>query len=65
MDNFKRLMNIADVIDDLKYLKLIVYFNDFTAEEIEKLNEFNHKIEICSLKNIMVKYFGYNWQSST
>ena len=47
-------MNILEVIDDLKYLKLIVLFNDLTSKEMNDINKFKQKIEICSFDDLMV-----------
>lgn len=47
-------MNILEVIDDLKYLKLIVLFNELTSKEMNDINKFKQKIEICSFDDLMV-----------
>jgi hypothetical protein len=57
VDNHKRLMNILEVIDDLKYLKLIVHFNNFNDEELNVFKKLEQKIEIYSLDDLMV---GFN-----
>ncbi len=56
VDNHKRLMNILEVIDDLKYLKLIVHFNNFNDEELSVIKKFEQKIEIYSFDDLVVGF---------
>jgi hypothetical protein len=56
VDNHKRLMNILEVIDDLKYLKLIVHFNNFNDEELSVIKKFEQKIEIYSFDDLVVRF---------
>ena len=56
VDNHKRLMNILEVIDDLKYLKLIVHFNNFNGEELSVIKKFEQKIEIYSFDDLVVGF---------
>ena len=56
VDNHKRLMNILEVIDDLKYLKLIVHFNNFNDEESSVIKKFEQKIEIYSFDDLVVGF---------
>ena len=53
-------MNILNAIDDLQYLKLIVYFEELTAEQLELINEYRNKIEILSFNELIVKKIKFN-----
>ena len=39
MDNFKRLMNVLECLDDLQYLKLVIHFDRFDDEQNKKIKE--------------------------
>ena len=53
MDNFNRLKNIFNVINDLPYLRILVHFDELKETEIESLNIPSH-IELLSFSKLMV-----------
>lgn len=54
VDTYTRLMNILEVIDDVKYLKLIIHFNQFSDIEKQNIKYYQKKIEIINFNELLV-----------
>lgn len=47
-------MNLLDVIDEIKHLKLIIHFNQLSDIESQHIDEYRHKIELVHFDRLLV-----------
>ena len=54
LDNFQRTLNIIEQEKDLPYLSLIIYFDNFNQEQLNKIKNYNSEFKIISFKELLV-----------
>lgn len=54
LDTFKRLKNILEILNDIPHLKLIVYFDTLSNNELKEVESLNSKVKIVSFLKLLV-----------
>ena len=54
LDKFQRLLNILEIEHDLPHLNMVVYFDEFSQLELEKLKSLKSNLKIISYKQLLV-----------
>lgn len=47
-------MNLLEVIDEIKHIKLIIHFNQFSDIEKQNIENYQKKIEIINFSELLV-----------
>jgi len=53
VDGFERVKNVAQIIDELPYMKLVIYFDDFNSQQLTSL-KVPSSVELISFKDLML-----------